>query len=104
MVEQTELSAATTNETSMFEQVIDFIGSTQTVWGVFITIVCILFFIYCVISFRTKMKKQSNSMINKFVNEKKYLPHIYVELNNNMEMLRYYIFSSTLKTIWLQAF
>ena len=36
-------------------------------------------------------------MINKFINEKKYLPDIYVELNNNMEMLRYYIFSSRWK-------
>ena len=97
MVEQTDVNITTTTEPSVFEQIIDFIGSAQTLWGVFIAIVCILFFIYCVISFRTKIKKQSNGMINKFINEKKYLPDIYVELNNNMEMLRYYIFSSRWK-------
>ena len=78
MVEQTDVNITTTTEPSVFEQIIDFIGSAQTVWGVFIAIVCILFFIYCVISFRTKIKKH-------YVPKKEIIEYIYPpkwKLNN----------------------
>ena len=97
MVEQTGTSATTTTEPSMLKQIIDIIGSAQTVWGIVVTIICVAFFAYCVIRFRTRIKAQSDAMIKRFTNEKKYLPDIYIELNNNMEMLRYYIFSSRWK-------
>ena len=41
MIEQTGVSTTTTTEPSMFEQIIDFIGSAQTVWGIVVALVCI---------------------------------------------------------------
>lgn len=72
---------------------LDNIGTFQTAWSVIVTLGLFVMFFICIFAFRTGVNKQTKSQIRRFKREGKYLPDIYVELNNTMEHIRYYIFS-----------
>lgn len=72
---------------------IDSIGTMQTAWGLIVAGILIVVFICRVFSFTKGINKTTKTQIQRFQKEGKYLPSIYVELNNTMECLRYFIFS-----------
>lgn len=72
---------------------IDGIGTVQTAWGLIATGILIAVFFFCVFSFTKMINKATKIQIQRFQKEGKYLPSIYIELNNSMEYLRYFIFS-----------
>lgn len=76
-----------------FKYIIDRIGTIQTVWGLVIAVVLGIVFIFCIFTFTDNVNKVTKRQVNRFQKEGKYLPSIYIELNNSMEYLRYFIFS-----------
>lgn len=72
---------------------IDGIGTVQTAWGLIATGILIAVFFFCIFSFTKMINKATKIQIQRFQKEGKYLPSIYIELNNSMEYLRYFIFS-----------
>ena len=72
---------------------IDYIGRVQTMWAIIATVVLAIAFIYALCSFRRKVISETKAQIQFFKKVKKYEPSLYIELNRNMECLRYFIFS-----------
>lgn len=83
----------TTVETSFFKEVLDMIGSFQTLQSILLVVCGLGVFFLCLFMFKRNINKISKQTIRSFINVKKYLPKTYIELNNNMENLRYFIFS-----------
>lgn len=79
---------------STWQIFIDFIGQAQTIYSLIIFACVLLVFVGCLILFRYNVNKLSKAQINVFKDNKKYIPQLYVELNNNMEKLRYFFFST----------
>ncbi len=82
---------------SIWEVLIEKIGQAQTIYSVIAFVCVILVFVACLILFRRNVNKLSKQQINVFKDNKKYIPQLYVELNNNMEKLRYFFFSTRWK-------
>ncbi|MBO5713150.1 MAG: hypothetical protein J6R88_03015, partial [Clostridia bacterium] len=79
---------------SICEVFIETIGQAQTIYSLIVFVCVILVFVACLILFRRNVNKLSKEQINEFKDNKKYIPQLYVELNNNMEKLRYFFFSA----------
>ena len=75
------------------KNIIDGIGTVQTAWGLIVAGALIIAFIFCVFAFTNRINKVTKAQVQRFQKEGKYLPSIYIELNNSMEHLRYFIFS-----------
>ena len=75
------------------KNIIDGFGTVQTAWGLIVAGTLIIAFIFCVFAFTKRINKITKAQIQRFQKEGKYLPSIYIELNNSMEYLRYFIFS-----------
>lgn len=81
------------NIINIFLQVIDNIARTQTSWNLIVFVFTIALLIYYITNFRRKINQKTMSQIVFFKNIKKYDPSLYIELNRNMENLRYFIMS-----------
>lgn len=75
------------------KNIIDSIGTVQTAWGLIAAGMLVLVFIICVFTFTNKVGKITKKQIRQLQKEGKYLPPTYIELDNSMESLRYFIFS-----------
>ena len=75
------------------KNIIDGIGTVQTAWGLIATGAFIIVFAFCVFTFTNRINKEAKAQIRRFQRDGKYLPSTYIELNNSMEYLRYFIFS-----------
>lgn len=81
------------NVLEILKSVVDSIGTIQTAWGLIVLLVLIVLFILGIFTFTNRVNKSTESQIQRFKKEGKYLPSVYVELNNSIESLRYFIFS-----------
>lgn len=81
------------NNSSTLNEIIDLVGQGQTLWSILLLIAFVVLFVVCLALFRKNINKVSRKQIDDFINVKKYTPSIYVELNENMEHLRYFMFS-----------
>lgn len=70
----------------------DALGKIQTAWGFVVTIVLIVAFLFALLLFRRAVNKITKSQIQFFTKDKKYEPSLYIELNQNMEYLRRFLF------------
>ena len=93
MTDTSITTSQTGNDVSLFDTVITWIEQGQTIWGALAFLAFIMVFGFCLINFRKKVNRISGNQIDAFVKVKKYIPSLYVELNDNMEQLRYFIFS-----------
>ena len=93
MTEALSVAPQVDNNVSILEKALDWVGQGQTAWGLLILFMCIIVFMLCLISFRKNINRTSRKQIDDFIKAKKYTPELYVELNENMEFLRYFIFS-----------
>lgn len=66
------------------------VGNLQTLWWLVCTIFAVAVFVAFVISFRKNVNKKSILQIEEFSQAQKYIPEIYIELNRNMEYIRYF--------------
>ena len=81
------------NALVILKSIIDSVGTIQTAWGLIVLLVLTVLFILGIFTFTNRVNKSTESQIQRFKKEGKYLPSVYVELNNSMESLRYFIFS-----------
>lgn len=84
--------------------IVNSFGEIQTAWGLIVAVVLAVAFLYAIFSFRKRVNKRTSSQIQFFVKVKKYEPELYIELNRNMECLRYFVFSHNWKTRIVQAY
>lgn len=75
------------------QKLLSFAGTILNVKEIIAILIAFVMFVLCVLTFRKKVNKISKKQIQSFVNEGKYLPDVYVELNGVMESLRYFAFS-----------
>lgn len=85
-------------------KIVDFFGKIQTAWGFVVAIVLVVAFIYALLSFRMTVNKRTKSQIQFFTKVKKYEPSLYIELNQNMECLRYFLFAHKWKNRIVQKY
>ena len=83
----------TGNDTSIFQKFLDLLGQAQTIWSILLFLAFIILFVLCLFLFRKNVNKNSEKQIDTFIKVKKYSPELYIELNENMEFLRFFIFS-----------
>lgn len=81
------------NDFSFFTEVLTWYDQTETIKGLLTFLACVGVFVICLIMFRKKINGISKNQISAFVKVKKYIPSLYVELNDNMEQVRYFMFS-----------
>lgn len=81
------------NDVSVFEKFLDLLGQAQTIWSILLFLAFVILFVLCLFLFRKNVNKYSKKQIDNFIKVKKYVPELYIELNENMEFLRYFIFS-----------
>lgn len=84
--------------------IVNSFGEIQTAWGLIVAVVLAVAFFYAIFSFQKRVNKRTSSQIHFFVKVKKYEPELYIELNRNMECLRYFVFSHNWKTRIVQAY
>ncbi len=97
MTDTSITTAQSENTTSLFDTILNSIGQGQTLWSVLAFFAFIFIFAFCLVMFRTKLNKISLKQIDNFIKVKKYAPSLYIELNDNMEQLRYFIFATRWK-------
>ena len=73
------------------------ISNILTAHSLIVAVVLVIFFIICVFIFTKTINKKTRNQILSFKNEGKYLPSVFVEYNNSMEYLRYFVFSNKWK-------
>ena len=81
----------------MFKELTDFIGQLQVVRSILGVIAVVCIFAVAIFLFTKKVNKESKGQIERFIVEKKYIPEAFVELNNNLETLRYFVYSKKWK-------
>ena len=86
------------------ENIVSAFGEIQTAWGFIVLIFLLLFFCYSVIMFSKKVNQQTHLQIQAFNKMGKYEPALYIELNRNLECLRYFLFSYNWKSRIVQAY
>lgn len=75
------------------QRILDIFGTIQTCRDLINLIVLMLCFIVAALSFRRRINKCTKDQIKRFISVGKYEPDLYIELNNNLENLRYFLFS-----------
>jgi energy-coupling factor transporter ATP-binding protein EcfA2 len=75
------------------QRILDIFGTIQTCRDLIILIVLMLCFIVAALSFRRRINKCTKDQIKRFISVGKYEPDLYIELNNNLENFRYFLFS-----------
>lgn len=68
-------------------------GTIQTAMDLIVLLGLIVIFCGCILWFRANINKKTKAQIQRFKQDGKYLPAIYIELNTTMEQLRYFVFS-----------
>lgn len=89
----TSLEQMTISAGEKIEKIIDSIGRVQTIWGLGVFVFLVLVFILCVFTFTRAVNKKTKKQVQRFEKEGKYFPQVYIELDNSMESLRYFLFS-----------
>ena len=69
----------------------------QNLWWLVLLIFMVLVLIVSLFSIRRKANKYTNKQINHLIKDGKYIPGVFVELNESKEILRYFIYSKKWK-------
>lgn len=69
----------------------------QNLWRLVLLIFTVLVLIVSLFSIRRKANKYTNKQINHLIKDGKYIPGVFVELNESKEILRYFIYSKKWK-------
>lgn len=80
-----------------FSELIDFVVNLKTFFILIIIISCFFFF-------RKNINDFTREQINHLIKNKKYIPNIFVELNENKEVLRYFIYGKKWKKRLIENF
>lgn len=79
-----------------FSMIIDllsnFSDTIQNLWWLIALVVTIFVLMNSLFSIRKKANKYTGEQVKKLINDGKYIPGIFVELNNSKEVLRYFVY------------
>lgn len=89
---------------SMVEFLSDLSDTIQNLWWFAILILTIFALIVSLFSIRRKANTFTNEQINHLFKDGKYIPGVFVELNESKEVLRYFIYSKRWKKRLVQNF
>lgn len=102
------VSISKPEDTLSCSSVIDFLSglsdTIQNLWRLFILIFTVLVLIVALFSIRRKANKFTNKQIDRLIKDGKYIPGIFVELNESKEVLRYFIYRKRWKKRLVQNF
>lgn len=102
------VSISKPEDTLSCSSVIDFLSglsdTIQNLWWLFILIFTVLVLIVALFSIRRKANKFTNKQIDRLIKDGKYIPGIFVELNESKEVLRYFIYRKRWKKRLVQNF
>lgn len=102
------VSISKPEDTLSCSSVIDFLSglsdTIQNLWWLFILIFTVLVLIVALFSIRRKANKFTNKQIDHLIKDGKYIPGIFVELNESKEVLRYFIYRKRWKKRLVQNF
>ena len=82
-------------KSSVYTEISDFIdvvGTLQTAWWIVVVALLAVAFVILVLTFTKRTNNATKQQIKRFQKDSKYLPALYIELNNSMENLRYFLF------------
>ena len=95
-------------DTLSCSSVIDFLSglsdTIQNIWWLVLLIFTVLVLIVSLFSIRRKANKYTNKQINHLIKDGKYIPGVFVELNESKEILRYFIHRKRWKKRLVQNF
>ncbi|MBO5161845.1 MAG: NACHT domain-containing protein [Lachnospiraceae bacterium] len=102
-------ATATENiETSSISSVIDLLSeisdTMQNLWWLVALIFTILVLVFSLFSIRRKANKYTRKVINRLIDDGKYIPGVFVELNDTKEVLRYFVYSKKWKKRLIEGF
>lgn len=93
------MSSATENECTegaSFSRIINLLSNfsdiIQNIWWLITLVVAIFVLMNSLFSIRKKANKYTDEQIKKLIHDGKYIPGIFVELNNSKEVLRYFVY------------
>lgn len=89
---------------SMIEFLSDLSDTIQNLWWLVILIFTIFALIVSLFSIRRRANKFTNKQIARLIKDGKYIPGVFVELNESKEVLRYFIYSKRWKKRLVQNF
>lgn len=89
---------------SIVEFLSDLSDTIQNLWWLIILIFTIFALIVSLFSIRRKANKFTNKQIEHLIKDGKYIPGVFVELNESKEVLRYFIYSKRWKKRLVQNF
>ena len=69
------------------KDLIDEIGTLQTAWGLIAAAVLVVVFFVLVLTFTNRINNATKQQIKRFQKDGKYLPDVYIELNNGISSL-----------------
>lgn len=100
------LSATVSEETdvSFFDSVSKLSDTIQSLWWLAVGIFSALILIFALFSIRRKTIKYTRGQINQLTKNGKYIPGIFVELNESKEVLRYFVYSRKWKKRLIKSF
>ena len=75
-------------KSSVYTEISDFIdvvGTLQTAWWIVVVALLAVAFVILVLTFTKRTNNATKQQIKRFQKDSKYLPALYIELNNSME-------------------
>lgn len=102
-------ATATENiETLSISSVMDLLSeisdTMQNLWWLVAFISTILVLVFSLFSIRRKANKYTRKVINRLIDDGKYIPGVFVELNDTKEVLRYFVYSKKWKKRLIEGF
>ena len=102
-------ATATENiETLPISSVMDLLSeisdTMQNLWWFVAFISTILVLVFSLFSIRRKANKYTRKVINRLIDDGKYIPGVFVELNDTKEVLRYFVYSKKWKKRLIEGF
>lgn len=76
----------------------------QNLWWLFVLILTILVLAFSLFSINRKANKYTRKVIQRLINDGKYIPGVFVELNDSKEILRYFIYSKKWKKRLIESY
>ena len=79
------------------EKVLGTIGNIETLYGLLCVAIGVAIFVISLVFLRKRVNGSTSRQLQFFVKAKKYIPELFTELNNNLDSLRYFVFSNRWK-------
>lgn len=76
----------------------------QNLWWLVVLTVTILVLLFSLLSIKRKANKYTRKVISRLIDDGKYIPGVFVELNDTKEVLRYFVYSRKWKKRLIEGF